>query len=425
MKVYARSLGCPKNKVDTEHLLGSLGVEIELVAEPSEAELAFVNTCGFIQPAVEESLAVILETAQDMGSPRRGLLVVAGCLVGRYGAAELAEIGEVDLWLPTNDMADWPRRLAAALGAKADRGRFIEAGPAYAYIKVGEGCRHACTFCTIPSIRGRLRSTPLQALADEATSLAAAGKRELVLVAQDLTAYGADLDMSRGLITLLETLAKTPRLDWIRPLYLYPAGIDATLLAAMAEMAPTVLPYFDVPLQHGHPEILSRMGRPFSREPLRVVERIREAIPEAALRTSLIVGFPGETDAHFAALMELVEKARFHNLGVFSFWPEDGTAAAEMAGQVPEEVKTERREAVMALQARISEELLAERTGTRERVLIDAPSPEWPGLFVGRTWFQAPEIDGVSYVSGEGCAVGELVDVEIVDAKTYDLVGLA
>lgn len=428
LNIYSVSLGCPKNRVDTEHLLGSLGAAVRPAEHMGRADVVLINTCGFIQPAVEESVRAVLEAVHRLKTlKRRPLLAVAGCMVGRYGAAELAaEIPEVDLWLPNQQIEQWPALLARRLGlASPAPGRLLSTGPSYAWLKISDGCRHACSFCTIPSIRGRHRSVPAPVLAAEAQALLDQGVRELVLVAQDVTAWGEDLGEKHGLIRLLEHLLPLRGLTWLRLLYLYPAGVTPELLSFMRGAGPALLPYFDVPLQHAHPDMLGRMGRPFARDPRVVVERIRETFPEAALRTSLIVGFPGETEAHFTALRQFVEEVRFSHMGVFAYRAEEGTPAAAMPDQVDDAVKEWRRDSLMELQADISADALRRWDGARLPVLVDAPHPEWPGLHTGRVWFQAPDIDGITYISGPGVAPGALVEADIVETKDYDLTALA
>ncbi|PWM71082.1 MAG: 30S ribosomal protein S12 methylthiotransferase RimO [Desulfovibrionaceae bacterium] len=426
VRVYSQSLGCPKNRVDTERLLGSLGPDITTVAEPEEADLVFINTCAFIQPAVEESVRTVVQMVADLdGRKDRPVLAVGGCLPGRYGVTELSrELPEVDLWLHTDDIGTWPHRVAAALrlGAPAP-GRLLSTGPSYAWLKIGEGCRHHCSFCTIPSIRGRHRSGPVEELEDEARALLSDGVRELVLVAQDVTAWGED--RGSDLRPLLDRLLPLPGLARLRLMYLYPAGLTDDLLDYLAGAGAPFVPYFDVPLQHAHPDVLGRMGRPFAADPQAVVDRIRARFPDAALRTTMMVGFPGETEEHFQTLMNFVERNRFHHLGVFAYQAEEGTPAATMSDQVPVRVKEARRDALMSLQNGISEDILAGYEGERLSVLVDAPHDEWPGLYTGRVWFQAPEVDGVTYVSGPGSAPGALVDADIVETRDYDLVALA
>ncbi|MGL1863214.1 MAG: 30S ribosomal protein S12 methylthiotransferase RimO [Pseudodesulfovibrio sp.] len=437
IKVNTISLGCPKNRVDTERLLGTLGDAMIPVESVAEADLALINTCGFIQPAIEESVNTILAAIQDAAeagkdSEKKPLVAVAGCLVSRYGQDLKDELPEVDLWLNTEEIELWPSMVASALSeaqaASINTGtpRRLSTAPSYAYLKISEGCSHNCRFCTIPSIRGAHKSWPVDFLVKEAAELAKAVP-EIIVVGQDSTAYGSDLDSGDNLRPLVDGLSKLSGLEWLRIMYLYPAGLTEDLLGFLKEIGKPFLPYFDIPLQHAHPDVLSSMGRPFARNPEKVIDRVRKFFPDAALRTTFIVGYPGETDEHFDHLMAFAEKTRFHHLGVFPYWPEDGTPAAAMDNQVADEVKQFRRDTLMELQGDISEEILSEYVGETLPVLIEKPSPEWPGLYVGRAWFQAPEVDGVTYVSAPpetDLAVGTIIDVEIEKADTYDLSGL-
>lgn len=438
IKVHTVSLGCPKNRVDTERLLGALGQAMVPAESTSDADLTIINTCGFIQPAIEESVNTILEAVRDIedASEERGekpLLAVAGCLVSRFGQDLKDELPEVDLWLNTEEIELWPSMAAKALADKTelpeagtDVPRRLSTAPSYAYLKISEGCSHNCRFCTIPSIRGPHTSWPVAYLAEEAAQLAREVP-ELIVVGQDSTAYGSDLDTDDNLVSLVGALAGLPGLEWLRIMYLYPAGLTEKLLGFLRGTKAPFLPYFDIPLQHAHPDVLSSMGRPFAHNPEKVIDRVRRFFPEAALRTTFIVGYPGETDAHFDHLMDFVRETRFHHLGVFPYWPEEGTPAAAMDNQVPDEVKIARRDALMELQADISADLLGEYVGETLPVLIESVSPEWPGLYVGRSWFQAPEVDGVTYVStppDKELQLGTIVDVEIEHAETYDLSGL-
>lgn len=436
IRVHTISLGCPKNRVDTERMLGALGEGLVPAAGAADADLVLVNTCGFIRPAVEESVDTILAVIREAeDAPKRPVIAVAGCLVSRYGQPDLAaDLPEVDLWLSTRELDQWPARVAEALGAAkfgatgfdAIGPRRLSTAPGYAYLKVSEGCSHKCAFCTIPSIRGKHVSRSLDDLEREARLLVEqGGVPELVLVGQDVTSYGRDLDLKDGLKHLLDRLMPIKGLKWLRLMYLYPAGLTDGLLKHLAGLGRPLLPYFDIPLQHAHPEILAAMGRPFAQDPTLVVDRVRHHFPQAALRTSLIVGFPGETDTHYKTLRQFVERSRFANLGVFPYHQEEGTRAAELPGQVPQATKTRRRNALMKLQETISREALAELVGTRQEVLVEEPSPEWPGLHTGRVWFQAPEVDGVTYVSGPKVAPGRMVMADIEQAQSYDLVALA
>ena len=427
LRIYSQSLGCPKTRVDTERLLGSLG-PVLTVDTPEAAAHVFITPCAFIAPAVQESVQTILQMIADLGDlpkEKRPFLAVAGCLPGRYGIAALkSELPEVDLWLHTGAIDTWANQLVSALGLEAPAaGRLLSTGPSYAWLKIGEGCRHNCSFCAIPSIRGKYVSENADHLVTEASALVNDGVKELILVAQDVTAYGTDF--GRDPRFLLEKLLALDGLERLRLLYLYPGGLTRDLLRFLKDAGKPFVPYFDMPLQHAHPDILSRMGRPFSGNPQEAVDRIREFFPEAALRTTMMVGFPGETDEHFRTLMDFVEKNRFHHMGVFAFQPEDGTAAAVMPDQIDESVKEARKDELMELQRGISEEILAGYAGRRMEVLVDECSDEGPGLHTGRTWFQAPDVDGLTYVSGPGVENGAMVEADIVETREYDLVALA
>lgn len=431
IRVYAVSLGCPKNRVDTEMLVGGLGSGASMVEEPGRADLVLVNTCGFIRPAVEESVETILGLWEDISTlDPRPPLVVAGCLVSRYGGELKKELPEVDGWLSTREMDQWPEMAARLLDRRAGvLSRFLSTGPGHAYLKVGEGCSHKCGFCTIPSIRGPHVSRPLEELLAEAENLLEQGVSELVVVGQDVTAYGSDLGQENGLRRLVSELSSLDKLKWLRLMYLYPAGLTDGLLEFLSGVGGPFLPYFDVPMQHAHTEVLASMGRPFARDPEKVVRRIRKHFPDAVLRTTVITGYPGETEEHFQALYDFVARTRFHHLGVFPYYAEEGTPAAAMDNQVLEDVREARRERIMELQAEISAEIMESHVGERLDVLVQEPSPEWPGLFAGRTWFQAPEVDGVTYVSadpesGIELAPGNMVRAEIVQSTTYDLSAL-
>ncbi|WP_338668507.1 30S ribosomal protein S12 methylthiotransferase RimO [Pseudodesulfovibrio methanolicus] len=433
VRTYTVSLGCPKNRVDTERLLGALGSNMVPADAVADADLVLVNTCGFIQPAIEESIGTILDVVREAsevaeGLGRKPLVCVAGCLVSRYGQDLKNGLPEVDLWLNTEEIELWPAMAAEALALNlpGDTPRNLSTGPAYAFLKVSEGCSHNCRFCTIPSIRGPHKSWPVDFLLDEARLLAGQVP-EIIVVGQDSTAYGSDLGQGHDLPALIKGLAAIPNLEWLRIMYLYPAGLTESLLGLLRDTGAPFLPYFDIPLQHAHPDVLASMGRPFARDPDKVVDRVRSFFPDAALRTTFIVGYPGETDEQFEALMDFVRRTRFHHLGVFPYWAEEGTPAAAMENQVPDEVKQERKDRLMELQAEISAEILEGYVGETLPVVIERESDEWPGLYVGRAWFQAPEVDGVTYVGAPPdtrLELGDILDVEIEKADTYDLSGL-
>ena len=424
--VWSVSLGCPKNRVDTEHLLGSFGRTVRPVAEIGHAKVVLINTCGFISSAVQESVQKIVECIHTIRSLRRKpLLVVAGCLVGRYGIEALREdLPEVDLFLPTETMATWGETVARALGLHEKKGgRLLSTDPSYAWLKISEGCMHNCSFCTIPSIRGPLTSCDKDLIVREGRTLLAEGVRELVLVAQDVTAYGKDTGLS--LPALLDELISLPHLLWLRLLYLYPAGLTEELLRYIRDTGRPLLPYLDIPLQHSHPAILQSMGRPFAHDPRKLLERVHEILPDAVIRTTFIVGYPGETEAHFQDLCRFVEENRFMHVGVFAYEREEGTKAYSLPDQVPDDVRRARRATLMELQQEISRELLEKFVGQTEQVLVDSVNPEWPGLYNGRVWFQAPEVDGETYISGSSVKAGSVVSAEIVDSSAYDLSALA
>lgn len=438
VRVHTISLGCPKNQVDTEWMLGGFGSFFVNEATAEGADVVLINTCGFIEPAVSESLQVILDMARTLAelSPRPHL-VVTGCLVSRYGQELGAELPEVDLFLEIGRQGELGQRLRELAAQRREArpelvtaldgyapSRLLTTPPSYAYLKIAEGCDNRCRFCTIPSIRGPLVSRGEAEIIDDARRCLDQGRKELVLIAQDVTAYGRDRGQ-KALRGLLEKLAPLNGLEWMRLMYLYPGGLDRDLLGFLSELGKPFIPYFDIPLQHAHPDILASMGRPFRRDPRAVVEQVREFFPEAALRTTFIVGYPGETEEHFAALESFVRQTRFMHLGVFPYYPEDGSEAAILPNQLPDEVKEERRDRIMELQAEISEELLAGFEGQELDVLVDRPHEEWPGLYEGRAWFQAPEVDGITYVSGEDVGPGRMVRAVIEEVKTYDLVALA
>ncbi|MGE4441214.1 MAG: 30S ribosomal protein S12 methylthiotransferase RimO [Desulfomicrobium sp.] len=436
VRVHTISLGCPKNQVDTEWMLGGFGAGFVNEATPEGADVVLINTCGFIEPAVSESLQVILDMAQTLAELEpRPSLVVTGCLVSRYGQDLRAELPEVDLFLEIGRQGELGRSLRelAAQGARTglesaldgySAARFLTTPPSYAYLKIAEGCDNRCRFCTIPSIRGPLVSRDEAEIVDDARRCLDQGRRELVLIAQDVTAYGRDRG-GKALRGLLEKLAPLRGLEWMRLMYLYPGGLDDDLLRFLSELGKPFIPYFDIPLQHAHADILASMGRPFRRDPRAVVEQVRKYFPQAALRTTFIVGYPGETRERFEALESFVRETRFMHLGVFPYYAEDGSEAALLPDQLPDEVKEERRDRIMELQAGISEELLAQFEGQELDVLVDRPHEEWPGLYEGRVWFQAPEVDGITYVSGEDVGPGKMVRAVIEEVKTYDLVALA
>jgi len=438
-RVHLLTLGCPKNLVDSELMLGALGAAgYGLTLDPAEADVLVINTCAFIEAAKKESIDAILE-ASELKAARPGRrLVVAGCLAQRYGAELRDQLPEVDIFVGTGNFLDLPDLLrstespelrpipypgAAHLlpGLEMPRAR---TGPVFsAYLKISEGCNHQCSFCIIPKIRGLHQSRPAAELVAEARALAQSGVRELNLIAQDLTAYGRDLAPPASLATLLRSLAGIEELRWIRLLYCYPNFVTSELLDAVAEL-PNVVKYIDMPLQHADDGMLRAMRRERSGAALsRLLDRIRTRLPEVTLRTSFIVGFPGEDDAAFARLQEFVRESQFDRVGVFTYSREENTAAHELAGQVPERVKRARRAELMQTQAGISRNRNRALVGSEVEVLIEEQLPARARLR-GRIAGQAPEIDGAVFLTGEA-EEGDFVRARIEKALTYDLHGRA
>ena len=433
MKIFSISLGCPKNLVDAERLLFAFGLDFQPAETPEEADCVLINTCSFITPAVEESVQTILENARRIKDlTPRPPLVVAGCLVSRYKQEDLAlEMPEVDLWLSPAQLEDWPSMLVRLFKEKSGglagsvQGRRLSTGPSYAYLKISEGCRHRCSYCLIPDIRGRdIVSRPLPELLDEARFLLEQGVSEIILVAQDLTAWGDDLGLKHGLRELLPAFCRLEGLKRLRLMYLHPSGLNKAMLSFMADLPPPFLPYFDLPFQHSHPEMLRLMNRPLSPSPRRMVELIREHLPEAALRSTLITGFPGEKEEHFADMLDFVKTAQFMHLGVFTWQAEEGSAAFSLPERVNKSLAGARRRSLLLRQLGISRRLLAGLLGQDMDILVERPQGEWPGLYIGRAWFQAPEVDGVVYVSGPGVIPGSMVRARVEESRDYDLTAM-
>ena len=463
-RVHFRSLGCPKNQLDSEVMLGSLALAGYALAERLEdADAAVVNTCSFIESAREESIGAILEVAELREAGRLRALVVTGCLPQRYGAELAKELPEVDAFVGTGRFQDIApildaalagrpfdaalasrpfgaalasRPFDAALAGRSRGGVYVEAGRTHlydehhprlpigprhtAYVKIAEGCNRPCAFCAIPGIRGRFQSRTLDSLVAEARQLAATGARELNLVAQDSTAWGWDLPRRPGLAELLRALDEVEGVDWIRLLYVYPSAVGDELIRTIAS-ARRVLPYVDVPLQHASDRILRAMKRGTSAAAQRkLVERLRAGIPGVTLRTTFIVGFPGEEDSDFEALCEFVREARFDRVGVFRYSDEEGTAAHAYPDKVPKAVARQRQRRLVALQGEIMAEKLGELVGREAPVLVDRAAP---GLALGRLPSQAPEIDGAVRIRGNA-KPGELVRVRITGVRGVDLEAL-
>lgn len=443
-KVSIISLGCARNLVDTEVMAGLLQQDhYEMVSEPAEADIVLINTCSFIDAAKEEAVDTILETARLKEEGRLQTLVVAGCLPQRYSQELTGELPEVDLFIGTGEV---PRIVEILREHRANKQKRLYIGvPRYlydhgtprlrttpshsAFLKVSEGCDHKCAFCIIPELRGPHRSRPIDSIVKEAAILAETGVKEINLIAQDLTAYGRERRDGATLYGLLKEMAPLAGIQWIRLLYAYPNFLDEPLLRLIRENE-KICKYVDIPFQHVSGRILRRMRRGKSGSAVwETVSKLRRAIPEITLRTSLIVGFPGETEEEFRELLDFVEEAQFDRLGVFKYSVEEGTAAAIMGDQIPEEEKESRWQEVMELQAEISRRKNESLIGTIQHVMVDAHDVE-SKRFIGRTQAHAPEVDGVvylekGYTNGVRTEMrpGEMVDVRINQALDYDLIG--
>lgn len=434
------SLGCDKNRVDSEVMLGLLQERgYQAVADEAEADIIVVNTCCFIRDALEESIETILEMAKYKIEGKCKGLIVAGCLGQRYEAEFFNEIPEVDAILGTaayEEIADAADRILNGEHAfkcledinqpmKDDNGklRVLSTAPYFAYLKISEGCDNHCTYCVIPQMRGRHRSRTMDSLVEEAELLAGQGVKELVIVAQDTSIYGRDLYGEPKLHELLEKLSEVEGIRWIRLLYCYPETLTDATIAVMAQNE-KICHYIDMPIQHGCDTVLKRMGRKSSQQLIRdAVGKLRAAMPDIAIRTTLIVGFPGETEEEFAALCRFVEEMRFDRLGVFSYSQEEGTPAAQMPDQIPEEAKEERRAIVMEIQKGIAAALCAQEIGKTVEVLVEGRLPE-EAVYCGRTRRDAPDIDGmVFFRAEEEVYSGDFVSVHIREAGDYDLMG--
>jgi ribosomal protein S12 methylthiotransferase len=437
-KVSLVSLGCPKNLVDAEVMLGYLSKEqYEVTTDEMQADIIVVNTCSFIKEAKQESIDTILDLADRKHDARCKLLIVTGCLPQRYQEELVKELPEVDIFIGTGD---YPR-IAEILAEKKttseqlcytgdpnfvynDEVPRLQSSPHYtAYLKIAEGCSNNCAYCVIPSLRGALRSRPLATLLAEARQLVAGGVKELNLIAQDITAYGRDLPEQPTLEGLIEELAKMEGLKWIRLLYAYPDGVRDSLIS-LIKNEPKVCKYLDLPIQHISDPILKRMGRRSSEDETRsLIAKLRSEIPDIAIRTSLIVGFPGETNEDFKKLLQFVEETGFDRLGVFCYSREEGTPAAEMPDQVSERIKRERHKKLMRTQARVSFKHNRALVDSVDDVLVEGYSEETELLLKGRSSRQAPDVDGLVYITAGNANVGDIVRLRITDSSDYDLIG--
>ena len=410
MKIYALSLGCPKNLVDTERFLAdAAGKRWEVVAEPLEADILFLNTCAFLTEAVTESRNFLKELISLKGQFPAKKIYLAGCLVSRFGKVILTEFPEVDRLIYPDEIVDLPNR-------------FLCTPPYYAYLKISEGCNNRCSYCLIPSLRGRLHSYPMERLIAEANSLAAGGVKELNVVAQDTTAYGVDIYGRPLLSDLLKEICRVDGLRWVRLLYTYPTGYNAGLIKVL-EKEEKVCHYLDIPFQHASDQILSAMGRRGSQKDYRsLIKTLRSAIPDLTLRTTFIVGFPGETERDFKILLDFVEEIGFEKLGLFAYSPEQGSRAAALPGQVPEDLKEERLERLRRVQEKISRKKLKSFVNRKVEVLVEGADPENGRRSCGRTRYDAPEVDGVVYLNRR-TKEGTFATVRITSSSLFDLYG--
>lgn len=435
------SLGCAKNLVDSERMLGLLAQDgYAPVAEPDGADVVVVNTCGFIESSRQESLGVIREMLELKRRGKVKAVVVAGCLAERKKEALLEEVPEIDHLVGVFGREEIVEVCDQVLGAHHEQATLFRPAPVkalndqarlritprhFGYLKISEGCDRLCTFCAIPGMRGKHVTKPLEQVLDEARELAADGVRELNIVAQDTTYYGLDLYGRVRLAELLRELDAIEGLDWIRILYAYPIHFTDELIETLAGTK-KVLPYLDLPLQHINDKVLRRMQRRVNRaETEELLARLRSAIPSLVLRTTFITGFPGETEEQFEELCEFVAEARFERVGVFTYSYEPGTPSVKLDGHLPEEVKLARRDRLMAIQQANAFAWSQAQIGKELDVLLDAPDPEAPGCFQGRSYADAPDIDGLVRVKGKKLAPGDLVRTKITGADGYDLLGRA
>ncbi len=432
-RIYFRTLGCAKNQVDSEVMLGALALGGYAIAEElADADVAIVNTCSFIQSAREESVQEILELADRKERGELQALVVAGCLPQRYGADLAKELPEVDAFVGTGQFQNIASILDEARAGRS-KGVYVDAGRTHlydessprlligarhsAYLKIAEGCDRVCAFCAIPGIRGKFQSRTLASIVAEARQLASQGVREINVISQDTLSWAKDLDGRPRVDELIAALDAVDGLDWVRFLYLYPTALSDSVIDAFAD-AKRVLPYIDVPLQHASDSILRAMKRGVTADRQRkLVAKLRARIPGAVLRTTFIVGFPGETDDDFAELCAFVRESRFDRVGVFRYSDEEGTSAVALSGKVARSVSRKRHRELMKLQHGIMREKLAAQVGDTVRVLVDSGSA---GYAVGRTWAQAPEVDGAVLLRGQA-RTGEMVDARITGLRDVDL----
>ncbi|MDK9705863.1 MAG: 30S ribosomal protein S12 methylthiotransferase RimO [Desulforhopalus sp.] len=435
---YLVSQGCAKNLVDSEVILGSMDMRgWKLTEDPVEASVLIINTCGFIQGAVEEAIGEIFELVKIKERYPEKRIIVVGCLVQRYKEQLAVDLPEVDLFVGTegpvelaglleqleNGLMNQRLLLPARFLMSSDTPRKISTPFFRAWLKITEGCNNRCSYCMIPMIRGELRSRAIDDLVREAQRLEIHGVKELSLIAQDSTAYGNDLGLGISLETLLEQLLEKTSIPWIRLLYLYPTGVTDQLLDLLAKNE-RIVPYLDIPMQHVNTTVLRAMNRRYtSSDLLRLVERIRSRVPNIALRTTFLVGFPGETEKAFREIEEFMRKVEIDHVGVFAYANEEGAPSEKFTKQVSEKVKNKRKNHLLAIQAELSAKIQKKYVGRIEPVLVEGLSSETDLLLQGRTKYQAPEVDGIVFINDGVANPGDIVNVAITDSQVYDLVG--
>lgn len=430
MKVGFISLGCSKNLVVTEEIMGLFKKNgYEITGDVTEAEIILINTCGFIDSAKDEAISTILEMA-DYKKANCKYLIVTGCLVQRYKDELIEELPEVDLFVSIKEYDELWKMINKLINNKQDvdylnyKDRTITTGNSMAYLKIAEGCSNFCTFCAIPYIQGKYVSRKYEDILDEANRLVKNGIREIVVIAQDTTKYGIDLYGYSRLAELLNDLAKIEGLEWIRFLYSYPENINDELIKVVKDNE-KICNYFDIPIQHISDKILKKMNRKSDSKSIRnLLKKLRTEIPDVILRTTLIVGFPGETEDDFNELYEFVKESKFDKLGAFAYSKEDQTAASKMPDQIDEGVKNIRQDKIMKLQQQISAERLREKVGKTYNCLIENITEDGQ-YYIGRTYMDVPSEDGVVYVQYEdGVLIDDFIEVTIIDSTTYDLYGI-
>ncbi|MFL0195894.1 30S ribosomal protein S12 methylthiotransferase RimO [Clostridium sp. WILCCON 0269] len=436
LKVGLISLGCDKNRVDSEIILGNIKSEYKIVANPESADVIIINTCGFIESAKQESIDTILEMSRYKEKFNCKAIVVTGCLAQRYGRELMELLPEIDIMLGVNDYHKLKENIKGFIENKQNKiyscgysdfninegERILTTRSHTAYLRIAEGCDNCCTYCIIPKIRGKYRSRSMESILQECTQLALQGVKEVILIAQDTTRYGLDLYNKKMLPELMRSISEIEGIEWIRLLYCYPEEITDSIIDEIA-VNDKICNYIDIPLQHISNNILKLMGRRGRKKDiLRNINELRKKVKDITIRTTIIVGFPGETETDFKELKDFVENVRFDNLGVFKYSQEEGTIACEMKNQIPEELKTAREGELMLLQKQIAQSIQKEKIGSVYNVLVEGKKDN---LWYGRNYTMAPDIDGVIYIKSEKeLQIGIMINVKIIDSLEYDLVGV-